>query len=99
MLLTEVTKIVIAPSNQRNKSKIRISKSETNSEPNKSQIGKIQNTESEGSLEFYLFWSFDIVSNFGFRASNFFVLGAFASLRETQFFRSSLYPKISNIFG
>jgi len=40
----------IAPSNQQNKSKIRISKSETNSETNKSQIGKIQNTESEGSL-------------------------------------------------
>jgi len=38
------------PSNQRNKSEIRISKSETNSETNKSQIGKIQNTESEGSL-------------------------------------------------
>ncbi|HEY3167319.1 MAG TPA: hypothetical protein VGK57_08830, partial [Candidatus Binatia bacterium] len=31
------------------KSEIRSSKSETNSETNKSQIGKIQNTESEGS--------------------------------------------------
>jgi hypothetical protein len=29
---------------------IRISKSETNSETNKSQIGKIQNIETEGSL-------------------------------------------------
>ena len=38
----------------RNKSEIRISKeaprTETNSETNKSQIGKIQNTESKGSL-------------------------------------------------
>ena len=50
MLPTVVTKNVIAPSNQRIKSKIRISKSETNAETNKSQIGKIQNTESEGSL-------------------------------------------------
>jgi hypothetical protein len=31
-------------------SEIRISKSETNSETDKSQIGKIQNTETEGSL-------------------------------------------------
>src|SRR5439155_22004539 len=63
------------PSNQRNKSKIRISKSETNSETNKSHIGKIQNTESkEACLEFYIFWSFEIVSNFGFRASNFLFL-------------------------
>jgi hypothetical protein len=41
------------------KSEIRSSKSETNSETNKSQIGKIQNTESEANwLEFYIFWSF-----------------------------------------
>jgi len=26
-------------------------------------------------------------------------LGAFASWRETQFFQSSLHPKISNMFG
>jgi hypothetical protein len=32
------------------KSEIRISKSETNSETNKSQIVKIQNTESQGGL-------------------------------------------------
>jgi len=50
MLPTVVKKNVIAPSNQRNKSKIRISKFETNSDINKFQIGKIQNTESEGSL-------------------------------------------------
>ena len=49
MLRTEVTETFIAPSNQRKKSEIRISKSETNSETNKSQIGKIQNTESAGS--------------------------------------------------
>jgi hypothetical protein len=28
----------------------------------------------EACLEFYIFWSFDIVSNFGFRASNFLFL-------------------------
>jgi hypothetical protein len=47
--------------------KIRNSKSETNSETNKSQIGKIQNSESEGSLFGILFfWSFEFVSDFGF---------------------------------
>ena len=50
MLNTEVTNNLIALSNQRNKSEIRISKSETNAEINKSKIRKIQNTESEGSL-------------------------------------------------
>jgi hypothetical protein len=41
---------LLAPKRQWEKSEIRISKSETNSERKKSQIGKIQNTESEGSL-------------------------------------------------
>jgi hypothetical protein len=54
MLQTEVTKNIIAPSIHGNKSEIRISKeaprTETNSDTSKSQIGKIQNTESEGSL-------------------------------------------------
>src|SRR5215472_5975351 len=40
------------------KSEIRTSKSETNSEANKSQIRKIQNTESEGS-------TFKILTYFG----------------------------------
>src|SRR6266511_5711680 len=61
------------------KSEIRSSKSKTNSETNKPQIGKIQNTESDGSgfgiLPILLI---EIVSNFGFRASNFLL---FAPLR------------------
>jgi len=36
----------------------------------------------EACLEFYEFWSFEIVSDFGFRASNFVFL---APLRETRF--------------
>src|SRR5206468_10004099 len=32
----------------------------------------------EACLEFYIFWSFEIVSSFGFRASNFLFLAAFA---------------------
>jgi hypothetical protein len=40
----------------------------------------------EACLEFDLFWSFEIVSNFGFRASNFLF---FAALRETGFANSS----------
>ena len=65
----------IALSNQRNKSKIRISKSETNSETNKSQSGKSKTPNPrEACLEFYIFWSFEIGSNFGFRASKFLFL-------------------------
>ena len=53
---TRVARKFIAPSNQRNKLKIRISKSETNSEINKFQIGQIQNTNpKEACLEFYIF--------------------------------------------
>ena len=38
----------------------------------------------EACLEIYIFWSFDIVSSFGFRASNLlFFLAPFAPLRET----------------
>jgi len=47
-----------AEGRQRKKFEIRISKSETNSEANKSQIRKIQNTESEGS-------TFKILTYFG----------------------------------
>jgi hypothetical protein len=50
MLNKATSRKFIAPSNEQNESKIRISKSETNSEKNQSQIGKIQNTESERSL-------------------------------------------------
>jgi NAD(P)H-dependent flavin oxidoreductase YrpB (nitropropane dioxygenase family) len=53
------------------KSEIRISKSETNVRPNKSQIGKIQNrTPEKARLRFSEVWSFEFASNFGFRASN-----------------------------
>ena len=41
----------------------------------------------EACLEFYIFRSFEIVSNFGFRASNFLF---FAPLRESQFFHLAL---------
>jgi len=44
----------------------------------------------EARLEFDLFWSFEIVSNFGFRASNFLLL---APLRETRLFRLLLHSK------
>ena len=52
-------------------------------------------------MEFYIFWSFEIVSNFGFRASNFLLLAApstllrtcFTPLRERYFFRSLFHPK------
>src|SRR4030095_1515610 len=60
----------------------------------------------EARLEFYKFWSFEIVSNFGFRASNFFFLAppstplrtCFAPLRETLFFCSLLQFRISRAF-
>jgi len=39
----------------------------------KSGKSKIPNPK-EACLEFYMFWSFEIVSNFGFRASNFLFL-------------------------
>src|SRR6266545_1557807 len=52
------------------KSEIRISKSETNSKKNlKSGKSETLNPK-EFCLEFNLFWSLEIVSNFGFRASN-----------------------------
>jgi len=55
---------------------------------------------TEVCLEFILFWSFEIVSNFGlrglFRASNLLFL---APLRETWFFRSRFRFRISNTFG
>src|SRR5262245_38970343 len=41
------------------------------SQTNKAQTGKIENNEPESCLEFCLFWSFEIVSNFGFRVSYF----------------------------
>jgi len=51
----------------------------------------------EACLELYLFGSFGIVSNFGFRASNLLFL---APLRESRFFPSRFHrTKISNIFG
>jgi hypothetical protein len=58
---------------------------------NQSQIGKIQNTDpKEACLEFYLFWSFGIVSNFGsfdnaqdrFRAPNFLFRAPFDSAQD-----------------
>jgi hypothetical protein len=76
--------------------KIRISKSETNSEKNQSQIGKIQNTESkEACLELYLFWSFGVVLHFGFRASNFFVLGVVARVTSCPIPQADIKPGIS----
>jgi hypothetical protein len=54
---------------------------QTNLKPGKSKTPN----PKEACLEFYLFWSFEIVSNFGFRASTFVV----DALRETQFFRST----------
>jgi len=70
---------------------------------------------SAGPLSCFLFGSFEIVSNFGsfdmaqdrFRASKFLFLVALRSFDVAQdmlcarhgFFRSSLYPKNSNIFG
>jgi hypothetical protein len=77
------------------KFEIRISKSETNFETNKSQIGKIQNIESKGSwlgvLHILVLVIFDIVSNFGsfdvaqdrFGAPKFFFLAPFPTMRET----------------
>src|SRR5919197_584728 len=65
------------------KFEIRISKSETNLKPNESQTRKIQNSESDrSSLEHCsccIFHRFEFVSNFGFRASNFF-LGVLCAL-------------------
>jgi len=83
---TEVTINVIAPSNQRKnpKSEYRNPKQtqrQINLKSGKSKTPKLK----EDCLEFYLFWSFEIVSNFGFRASNFLFLAPFASLRETWF--------------
>jgi hypothetical protein len=61
------------------KSEIRISKSETNSDTNKSQIGKIQNLESEGNL-FGILQILSIWICFEFRIScfEFLVLGNFS---------------------
>jgi len=70
-----MTKNVIAPSNQRNKSKIRMSKSETNPETINLKLGKSKTPNpKEVCLEFYIFWSFEIVSSVGFRASKFLFL-------------------------
>jgi hypothetical protein len=129
VLPTVVTKNVIAPSNQRNKSKIRISwfdlahhdldpfdlaqgHGEGNRTMSGSRMGRnpkqtprqinLKSGKSktpnpkEACLEFYTFWSFEIVSNFGFRASNVLFL---APLRETLFFRSLFLPEISNMIG
>src|SRR5262249_150234 len=65
----------ITPSKPESKLEIRILKSEKNRKTNKSQIQKIQTTESESEcFEFCIFFqSFEFVSNFGFRASNFFL--------------------------
>ena len=38
----------------------------------------------EACLEFYIFWSFEIVSNFGFRASNFLFLASLRPFDVTQ---------------
>src|SRR4030095_5002441 len=49
------------------------------------KVGKSKTPNpKEACLELYLFWSFEIVSNFGFRASNFLFS---ASLRESPLFR------------
>jgi hypothetical protein len=76
--------------------KIRISKSETNSEKNQSQIGKIQNTESQrslfGTLLILVIW---IVLHFGFRASNFFVLGVVARVTSCPIPQADIKPGIS----
>ena len=43
------------------------------------KLGKSETPNpKEACLEFYKLWSFEIVSNFGFRASNFLFLAAFA---------------------
>ena len=65
------------------KSEIRISKSETNDEAHKSQISNHPNIGGPRS-ELFSFWSFEFVSNFGFRASNFnLILGALGA-RNTR---------------
>jgi len=79
----------MTPVNQNPKSENR------NSKPTERQInlksGKSKTpSPNEVCLEFYLFWSLDIVSirgaAFGFRASNFLLLAPFAPLRESQNF-------------
>jgi hypothetical protein len=92
----------------RKKSEIRISKeaprTETNSETNKSQIGKIQNIESEGSL-FGILYILVIGDCFEFRSAGplscfeFFVLGAFARVALFPIRLREVAAKISNRFG
>jgi hypothetical protein len=69
----------------------------------KSRKSKTPNPK-EACLEFYPFWSFEIVSirgaAFGFGASNFFVLGALCAIaRVTEFPASFSGTKLSNMFG
>jgi len=84
-----------APVKQNSKSEYRNPK-QTQSQLNlKTEKSKTLNPK-EACLEFDLFWSFDFVSNFGFRASKFLFS---ASLREIWFFRSLFRFRISNTFG
>ena len=47
---------------------------QTQSQINLNRENPKHRIRKEACLEFYLFWSFEIVSNFGFRASNFLFL-------------------------
>jgi len=74
------SKVEGAPGKQNSKSEYRNPK-QTQKEI-KLKLGKSKTPNpKEACLELFLFWSFEIVSNFGFRASNFF--GVFA--RVTSF--------------
>jgi hypothetical protein len=49
----------------------------------------------EACLELYLFWSFGVVLHFGFRASNFFVLGVVARVTSCPIPQADIKPGIS----
>jgi len=61
----------------------------------------------EACLEFYIFWSFEIVSNFGFRASKFLLLAPLRPFGVAQGMLCARHSieehfvvrKISNMFG
>jgi len=72
---------ITVPVPLRHKSEIRMSKQTLTQMKLKSEKSKTSNPE-EACLEFDLFWSFEIVSKFGFRASKFLFL---APLREKCF--------------
>jgi hypothetical protein len=112
MFNTTTSRKFIAPRRLGDKSEIRISKgaprTETNPETDESKIGKSKTPNpKEACLEFALFWSFEFVSNFGFRASNlsFSFLGVpFDGTQDMlcaryNLFRSSRDRKNSNMFG